>query len=448
MAYLTGTIKTVTGGTSQIQATNAFARIATFFDAHPSYQRIASYAGTNGAPAQFPNNTASGRWGVWKQIATGSNNWNIFIAISDDSDANNDISGSYYYRYLDNAPYGYGWYVGCAWHSSSVAWNGTTYNTGTDNFSYSPGGKMWKDDSVILPCDNSEVYGDWVSGTYPNRPAYISQFYPLPNVLMCADDDSFTILSVENNGTTNTLGGCTFERITPITASYNLPYVFRTSYNAEFITSVNQDIKSFGFQQSGMSVTKKDSNIVYDSRLTHLSASYPVAVSVSNQVNQQIVATGWVPMKASGPITSSNVVTAVMYPFLYSTMGPMATYIGYSTWMNAIPGYIAGERVDSNQRIILGTNAGVYVSASMPWSASFGAPSGRTSYVNGVYFRTGSFSGVTPVAFSELYDPIVTIIPPPAKEYRWFILGNYNYGPVPPPGATDIVLIYDPTVSS
>lgn len=439
-----GTFRTVSS------AGDAFYKIALFFDAHPGYTRIASYAGAGANPTLFPNSTASGRWGVWKQTGSGSNNWNIFIAISDSTDAITDQSGSYYQKQFNNNPYGVGWFAACAWHSSSVAWNGTTANTGTDNFSYATGGRMWKDNSIVLPCDNSEFYSDWVSGTYPNRAANMG--VPSPNLWIGADFDSFFIASAENNAQVNSAGGFLFQKYVPITSSFTLPYSFQSFFQGEPVASTysNQGIFSPGYCYGGITVAKRQESL-YNSNsdfAKYLTGSYGLTITVPTilETPQTAAPAYWTAMRNTGPF-SSSLATVLMYPYLYSIGEPFGAYVGYSEFTYATPGFNSGDTIGSARRIAFGSQNGQFCSSSFPWSSSFPTPTGRTAYNNLPYPRTASV-GTVPVAYSNLYDEEIRVLPTPQKQYRWFILGAYNYGETPPPGATDITLIFDPLLAS
>lgn len=329
-----------------------FHYMKSFFDAHPSYTRIASYYGIGGTGFDSPtgsNPSGENRWCVWRN-SQAQEPFDIIIAATFDNitypPASNP-SGSLYYSDLSNSYNGYAF--GIAWHSSSVAWNGTTNNDGKDRFITYP----WKSGSVIFPSYNSpnangrsyrNVLQTFTAGNFGGEGG---------KVYLIADNDSFSSFIKNISDTSFTLRGITFEKYIPLTSSIDFPYImYSNNFGGASVFGGYDAVTS----QGGMGV-KKNNGVNLN-----LSSSQPYFFVYS------------VPITDSNyPEIDTDDILAYgfnEYPIMCYIGPPNIQLGGYLTWTKAVSNRMQmGEIISGGNRVVLRYNNSNYA-FTVPWDYS------------------------------------------------------------------------------
>lgn len=400
---------------------NTFKLIVNFFDSHNSYQRISSYVGLNGS--SFPDSVGIWSFGVWRMVSA-SAPFDIFIGVVTASGTHNSTNG----QFLINSTQGFG--IMTAWHSSSVAWNGTTNNDGNDSF-YSP----WKSGSVILPTNNSiqRSSGSSEKDDAPNKNRCTTIFgtdvaIAQPSLRFIADDDNFYIGETEDSGIAKKF--VSFQKYEPAQTSFDLPYFMASSQMGQVVPYSVLDTMLFGHNgESGGLLVKKNTN-------ADLSASYDFSTVSPTYIANAITLSSASNFTFRGPNR-----TQTEWPYLIFKGAGYVQYVGYSTFMRVCPGLQPGSifGTTGSQRIIHGATNDGFVSASFPWISAAGTY--NTVHTSASYFRTGSYFAAHHLSASDLFPSSSTsgrrIL------YRYFSAGNYFYTNSPTGLETSLTVILE-----
>ena len=403
-----------------------FHYIKSFFDAHPAYTRIASYYGIGGTGFDSPtgsNPSGENRWAVWRN-SQAQEPFDLIIAATYDNvsypPASNP-SGSLNYSNLSNPNNGYAF--GVAWHSSSVAWNGTTNNDGNDKFITYP----WKSGSVIFPSYNSPNAN---GGSARN----VLQLYSAGNfggeagvAYLIADNDNFSSFIKNISDTSFTQRGITFERYTPLTSSIDFPYIM---YGNNFAGASVFGGYDASVSQGGMGV-KKNNGINLN-----LSSSQPYFLVYSNTITD-----------ANYPEIDSDDPTVYgfnEYPIMCYVGPPKTQLGGYLSWTRAVSNRMKmADIISGGNRVVLRYNNSNFA-FTVPWdysskgllSASYGvnylSSSNYQQYNNWMMLYTSSLyptRSIGGLTFEYVYR---------GRTPSGYVYGTSN---PPTPDARDVVIV-------
>jgi len=152
---------------------NIFATVVRTLETHPDWQRIAWYKGYNGTGLTGrylePGSSGPGAFAVYRAINTSNNKpFDFVISWSDNFALNPQPNG----RWTNYGESGVGFAM--AYHTSSVAWGGTTFNDGTDSFDTSSINEPWKANSFVFPRDNGVDGGNQITRNTITNTFYIT----------------------------------------------------------------------------------------------------------------------------------------------------------------------------------------------------------------------------------------------------------------------------------
>ena len=419
-----------------IPARSFFTRVAEFFDNHPSYTRIASQIGFSLDAMTFPAEVGQNAYGVWRK--TGVDTHDVLVAYTTSSAPS--PGGTLYWHYADSAAVGNGVGFMVAWHSSSVAWQGTTNDDGSDFFVDSP----WKPEAIVLPSENSHIA--FLDATnYTNYRAYAPNknlLTPIPTdgipptyyAVISADENNFYIGLATDTEVTNYV--C-FQRYTPTTSSYDLPYTMQTSnVDSGYVVYVSDLAYGRVWPGAGGGVTIRKNTP--DTLI--LSTSFDATVGVTN-ILQQIDSIAY-NLRDYGP----NNTSWIFSPLLFSSNAERR-YLGYPDFMLQAPGYIMYDRVYNGEWLGVGYSTQIGVpNCIIPWSltAYTGSYPTGSAYSRTLTVATGSTNlyNAQFTTMSNIFSPIVTI-DENRSLYRGRLLGNFYYGNDNPPipSATEVTVV-------
>lgn len=396
-----------------------------FFDAHPAYTRIASYYGIGGTGFDTPTGTnpsGDNRWGVWRN-ASAQDPYDVLISAASTNPSNANPSGSL--CFLSNIQFlGIG--ISVAWHSSTVAWNGTTGNIGNDRFTTTP----WKSGSVIFPSYNSA--NGPASGSKNVLQTFADGglwFNETANIGLIADNDNFTMLTkLELTDVSTLTRFISFERYTPLTNSIDLPYIMLPSYTA------NGDLMgTFETLQAGGGISVKKNNGI------NLNLSSSQGFFISN--NKLIMDPTY------GETGSDSLVDLAFneYPIICYIGPPKMQLAGRLEWSRVTSKrFQAGDVFVTGTRMVIKNTLAQNPAFTIPWDYS---TMGLFSQSFGTYYTSASFykskNNFNLLYTSSLYPTRSINNTPVSYVYRGVYSGSFVYGSTNPPvfGATDIVTI-------
>ena len=403
---------------------DSFNSIASFFDSHTSYQRIASYVGQNGTT--FPTQVGIWAFGVWRMVSA-SCIIDVFLGTVTASATYAATNGKFLVSKGGN---GIGIMV--AYHTSSAAWNGTTNNNGADSFTH-----PWKTGSVILPSNNSlqRVSGSIAFYDAPDKNRCLplfgdANYYFYPQSKLIADENNFYI---SQEGTTGLVTKyMVFQKYEPSQDDYDLPYCMFSSnvVNSLIVPPPIFDNTPLGrYAAGGGCMIKKPSG-------TYLSASYDVvAFTPRHAIFLSALGSGS-DFRFKGPDRK-----VLEWPYLVYKDGGSRQYLGYTTFMRCCPGYPAGAifGASGSQRIIHGDSGINYPSASFPWIDTAGL---GPVYSSGSYFKTGSYFGASHLSTSNLF-PSISVTSSQRVLYRYYSAGSNFYTNNPTGAESNLTVIVD-----
>ena len=206
---------------------NIFATVVRALESHPDWLRIAWYKGYNGTglTGRFrePGASGPGAFAVYRAINTSNNKpFDFVISWSDNFVVNPQPNG----RWTNNGDTGVG--IAMAYHTSSVAWGGTTLNDGTDSFDTSSINQPWKDNSFVFPRDNGVDGSNQItrntltSGLFTNPISFPpGSIYSLVGTIT----NNSIIIAQSGNGRTTLNNFVYVGNYQPITSSIVAPFV-------------------------------------------------------------------------------------------------------------------------------------------------------------------------------------------------------------------------------
>lgn len=421
-----------------IPARSFFARVAEFFDDHPSYTRVASQLGTSLGATTFPNAVGQNAYGVWRK--SGSDTHDVIVAYSTSSAAEAfSPGGPLMWLYVSPDTTGNGVGVNVAWHSSSAAWQGTTNNDGFDVFVGSP----WKSESIVLPSENSHVaYLDPANNNgYPGYAPNKNLLTTIPtngiptnyHAVLSADENSFYLGLAADNTTTNYV--C-FQRYTPTTSSYSLPYAMHTSNVGNGYLVYVSDLEYGRLPAGGGGLT------IYKNTPGALVASTSFGATVSMPAFLPQIGSIMNNLREYGP----NNTSWVFSPLLFSQLTERR-YVGYPEFMLQGPGHLVFDRAENGNWLTVGYGShNGFSNCLIPWSTTSytGSYPTGSAYTRQLTIATGSanFYGMQFTTMSNIFSPIVTI-DDSRSLFRGKLLGSFYYGNdnPPVPTATDVTVI-------
>lgn len=427
-----------------IPARSFFHQIAAFFDSHSSYTRIASQLGVSLDTISFPDKVGQNAYGVWRK--QGAHTHDVLVGYLTSSAGIAYPGGQVYYGYVSNTFINVGVGISVAWHSSSAAWQGTTNNDGADLFVDSP----WKSESIVLPSENSHIPWTDLVGGYSVYAPNKNNLAPIPAT--SADAGGFAVISSDEDSFYVGLSNSTiifsylcFQRYTPTTSSYDLPYFMCTSNtpNNYLVYTTAQDFGRFYYGGGGLTIRKNLPGVLYTS------------VSYDAQAHISFV------LQTATPAVEENLrdfapdnKSWAFSPYLLSPYVDRR-YVGYPNFMVIAPGYTVYDRIGSASFLGVGNsaNGGAGANTCIPWGTNYtGSYPTGSFYLKALLFSTGvnSIHTTHAVSMSNIFDPL-TIISPTQSLYRGILIGNTYYGNdnPPVPSATDVAVIRefdDPTV--
>lgn len=405
-----------------------FAGVSSFFDSHSAYTRVASYYGISGSGFDGPTGSfPSGysRWGVWRKANAGDS-WDVWIGVNEQQNflSENDPSGSWNLSAPNTADAGVGVIAG--WHSSGVAWNGTSVNNGKDSFATAT---MWKSGTVLFPNVNT-VFGNH----YPSRSVAmgvgVSSVYANATASIVADDDSFTI-HLFTPETPLAASAVHFTKYVAASSSFTLPYVSWVQ-TAPVLNTPLALFSSNTTPLGGISVKKTN-----DTAPLGLSGSYGFYAHVPTyHIDGTYNFTAVYPPNPS-------IVELYETPLALVVDDFKRQYVGYTDFVRASTNnIIPGSRFGSGSRIALMGDS--FDPISVPWSSSFGFLTGA-SYVATFYTSSATIlSGASYAHTSQSsLREIITQATADVILYRGIVTGSYYYGTTNPPvpSASNVVVV-------
>lgn len=387
------------------------------------YQRIASNWGLGAAASNF-SGSGEKAFGVWRSVSS-SEPHDIFLCWCYNS-ASNVKAGSEPTWSILNTNFGVAIAVG--WHSSSVAWNGTTNNNGADTF----GDAFFKSHSVVFPYANGAAQTATVATRNAATPFYDGTDTSL-RMYGAADYDGFCLFlsGVAGGGFDTQL---VFDRYTPITSSYDLPYIFSVGYaaNRGFPKET-----ALGAANSGLSRVK-----VNEFRLTNNGygpTELPYFQYGSLNLDSNFITFPRGAGQANGAITDE-------YPIIVTTYQGEALPVGHMNFVRLVnAAHPDRARIGSGSRFVMTDSSAPGTKFTMPFTASINP--GGTLFTGSVFYNTAAFSGGLPYTLpNSAYSLLTTIISGSGSStstdlWRYFLAGNYFFSTTYPAGQTDIVKV-------
>ena len=406
----------VTGAAGDTKTRASFFWIANFLDNHPAYSRVASYYGGGTGWLDSGEKT----FGVWRNNSSSYGKWDIFVGWSYNSYPNS--SNPFWKISVSN--FGVG--IGIAAHSTSVAWQGTTNNDGTDtfgNFVSHP----WKTGSVIFPATNGK-HGTNSIIKNAMLPFRYNAGTGTSRIHAIGDNDNLAFLYSEANDSVFNYAFY-FCEYTPVTSSYVFPYMmylYNTDISTEnFIRSspISEYQGGISFDLSGAFSRGSTELVQFDYNQT--------ATDILMPVNFQ-----------TGKIFE--------YPLQVAAGGAHKSYGGFTNFLRIVSKRLSSrDRLGSATRMVVGNGTGTGVSASVPWDGSTN-PGGGTSHSGTNEFVTSSILGLfSSQSLSKILSNITTTVTTTVTVsvssstdlWRYFSAGNYLFSTTFPSGQTDIVKV-------
>jgi hypothetical protein len=407
----------VTGATPDVKTRANFFWIADFLDKHPAYSRVASYynGGTNWL------DSGEKTFGVWRNNSSSYGKWDIFVDWSYNTTTDTGTP-----TWLVGAV-NYGVGIGIAWHSSSIAWQGTTNNNGADTFGTFLS-HPWKSGSIIFPAANGKFGANSANSNLMTNFRY-NAGTGTSRIHCVGDNDNLVFLFSENNdGVFN--NSFYFLDYIPVTSSYNLPYMMYC-YNADISTVFFTRATLFDEKQSGLSLFSTSSQ--------NKNTCYLPIFEYNNL--------------GTDPLMPVNFETGKIYeyPFLIAQGNATKQYVGYPTFVRAVSKRLTSrDRIGSATRMVVGNGfPDSSVSASIPWDGATN-PGGGTSQTGTNEFVTSSNFGMffsqssTPLAqtiVSTITTTVTVSVSSSTDLWRYFSGGSYLFSATFPNGQTDIVKV-------
>lgn len=405
----------VTGSDAAQKTRASFFWVANFLDNHAAYSRVASYYGGGTGWLDSGEKT----FGVWRNNSSSYGAWDVFVGWS-----YNNVSS-------DAAPFwlvqgfNYGVSIGIAQHSSSVAWQGTTNNNGTDTFGTNVAAP-WKSGSLIFPASNSRRGGQ--ASNNNGMSLFRANAETDTSRIHCTgDNDNLAFLYSEANNSVFDHSFFFLEYM-PVTSSYDFPYLFLAQ---------TTDINTYFFARNTAYTEYQTGVATQKTGALNRNTTYPAFLEFDTM--------------ATDPLMPLNFETGKIYEYpILVGMGTAAKeFVGHTTFVRAVSNRLASrDRLGSAARLVAGNlNNSPNVSASIPWDGSTNpgggsSQSGTNDFVTSSAYGIYHTASITALASVTTITNTVTVSVSSSNDlWRYFETGTYFFSASFPTGKTDIVKV-------